>query len=452
MQRNGAALLMVMSLAVLGGGCDSTSSNPAKDSGVGVDAGHDAGFVPAADASSSDHAVASVDGARPDSSTAAADSSAPDSAASDSNSGFDAGTPSELPPPLVLLHLSDIHFGSGSFAIPAFELMLAEIVPALDPLVTFATGDLVETGNNEESWTDYRDHVDGSTFTHLSYIEIPGNHDIYLDLDLSNYLDNTLAGRNGHGTYGLYHHDTAWGRLRVVALDTCSSGDPLRDSTGYLAPAQVDELIADMATEVEPVAITIALGHHPADIDGLGLFNTDDDLMRLLDAADAAAYLFGHRHGHLLSWDSGHLFAMARTLGNPSDEQSSNRAGFNIVIWDDGLAVKGVAIDETDTSVAWPVVVISRPASAVMGFNNPMATPQPRGASDNLLRALVFAPTGLPELVQYRIDAGTWQSMQRVGDHYEARFVTPDAERCEIEVQATLQQGVGTDVIEVELF
>lgn len=364
----------------------------------------------------------------------------------------DAGPHHDLPPPMVLLHLSDIHFGSGSFAIPAFELALADIIPTVDPLLTFATGDLVEVGNNMEAWNAYRQHVDASSLTDMNYIEIPGNHDIYLDLDLSNYVNNTLAGRNGHGLYGLYHYDTDWGRLRIVALDTVSSGDPLRDSTGYLASEQVDALISEMATEETPSDITIVLGHHPRTIDGLSLFNTDDELDRLLDASNALAYLHGHRHMTVINWEDDVLFSMATTLGNPGDENSLGRAGFNIMTIDDGPAVKGVPLDEDRMAVDWPVVMITRPANAALGFDNPRATPLPRSANDQLLRAVVFSPlTAGPAQVRFRVTGGDWQPMSPHGRHYEAWFGTPNGDSCEIEVEALVGADVGRDTIEVNL-
>ncbi|MFH1808066.1 MAG: metallophosphoesterase [Pseudomonadota bacterium] len=443
--------------------CDEPAVEALADRGALADAGHnDAGSL---DAHTSDHAsgdapptqdaalavdrwIADVMAGDPGS--ARPDAGAPDLATvADSGSGFDAGH--QLPAPLVLLHLSDIHFGSGSFAVPAFELATDEIIPTVAPLVTFASGDLVEVGNNAEAWDDYMAHLDASGLDDQNFIEVPGNHDIYLDLDLSEYLAHTLAGRAGHGTHGLYSLSSAWGRLRVLALDTVSSGDPLRDSTGYLAPAQVDELIAVMATETEPAAITVALGHHPIDIDGLSLFNTDDDLLRVLDAAGADAYLFGHRHIHMLSWRGSCLFSMARTLGNPGDANAASRAGFNILVYDDGLTARGVPLDEANMAVPWPVVMITRPANPALGSGNPWAQPLPRASGEQLLRAMVFAPGVTPEPLRYRVDDGAWQTMRRVDRHYEARFETPDAAQCQLEVEAATAGVLARDILHIDL-
>jgi len=389
--------------------------------------------------------VTALDAALPDNTPAPFDAGSPER-----GQGADAGPQHSLPAPLVLLHLSDIHIGSGGFAIPALELAMNEILPVIDPLTTFATGDLVEVGNDLDDWEDYRVRIDGAGLSDQRYIEIPGNHDIYLDLDLSNYLEHTIAGRHGHGTYGLYHLDTAWGRLRVVALSTVSSGDQLRDSTGYLSGGQVDELIASMAADAEPVANTIVLGHHPADIDGLGLFNTDDELTRVLEASSALAYLYGHRHYHYLSWQGEVLFAMARTLGNPGEE-ASNRAGFNVLVIDDGPAIRGVPIDEADHTVDWPVVMITRPADAAIGGGNPLAEALERASADHLLRAVVFSPEQLPATARYRVDQDPWQPMVLVGSHFEAWFDTPDAAGCVLEVEASDTAGVASDTVEVEL-
>lgn len=368
------------------------------------------------------------------------------------DASLDASVPPGLPDPLVLLHLSDIHIGSGAFAVPALEYAIAEIVPAIDPFVTFATGDLVETGNNLESWTVYREHIDAAGFTDLSYIEVPGNHDIYLDLDLSNYLENTLAGRFGHDLSGLYHHETDWGRMRIVAANTVSGGNPARDSTGYLSGAQTEDLIAAMAADPDPVAFSLVLGHHPIDIAGLKLFNTDDELIRLLQSADALGYLYGHRHAHLVHWeDDRFMFAMARTLGNPGDNEFIGRAGFNILVYDDGPAVKGVPIDEEHIRVDWPVVLITRPANADLGIDNPLATPLARASAGHLLRAMVFSPDNQHGQVLFRVDDAGWNPMVSVGRHHEAHFETPDASSCTVEVQATYLELTASDEIRVDL-
>ncbi len=442
-------------------GCDEPTVEALPDRGGSVDAGPiDSGVVDSGQAdhrtqdsaSALDSTVAVdrriADTRVLDQGSANPDASLPDVAPSaDAGGAFDAGH--DLPAPLVLLHLSDIHFGSGSFAVPAFELAMDEIVPTVAPFVTFASGDLVEVGNNAEAWDDYMAHIDASGLTDQNYIEVPGNHDIYLDLDLSEYLAHTLAGRAGHALHGLYSLPTDWGRLRVVALNTVS-GSVVSDSTGYLAPSQVNELIAAMVAETEPAAITVALGHHPIDIDGLALFNTDDELLRVLGAAEADTYMFGHRHMHMLSWRGDCLFSMARTLGNPGDEGSVNRAGFNILVYDDGLAAKGVPLDEANMAVPWPVVMITRPANPALGSGNPHTSPQPRATADQLLRAMVFSAQA-PASVRFRVDDGAWQPLQPVGRHYQARFATPDADSCQLEVEASASGSTARDIIEIDL-
>ena len=118
----------------------------------------------------------------------------------------------------------------------------------------------------------------------------------------------------------------------------------------------------------------------------------------------------------------------------------------------DGIAIKGVPLDEANVAVDWPVTMITRPASSALGEDNPRATPLPRASSEQLLRAVVFSPAGSPPpQVLFRIDGGPANPMSRIGDHYEAWFNTPNTTSCEIEVEATTDAGVGRDTIQVEL-
>ncbi|MBW2457025.1 MAG: metallophosphoesterase [Deltaproteobacteria bacterium] len=363
--------------------------------------------------------------------------------------------------PIFLVHFSDIHIGSGSLALPALEFGLLSILPAFPLIPVLATGDLIEVGNDVDDWVDYQNAIDGAGLNAEDFIEIPGNHDALLDGNLSNYLLHTLAGRNGHGTCGLYHRLHQGRRIRIVALNTCSAGNPIQDSTGYLQQSQVDELIEQINQDAEPVYATIVLGHHPPSSPlGLGLLGTDVHLRTMLDHTAAAAYLHGHLHMHYTNWEGKTLMAQAPSLGNPSENMpGAEIPGFNIFAIDDGPVAKPVFLsgDSQSLTVDWPLVMITKPANLNLGKSltsntpNPWAQPLPRNSTGNVLHAGVFAPSQTID-VRYQVDGQAWHPMTQVTDYFMAEFDSPDKDSCVITVEAeVLGGGIQSDTIEVEL-
>ncbi len=363
--------------------------------------------------------------------------------------------------PIFFVHFSDIHIGSGSLALPALQFGLDTILPTFPSIPVLATGDLVEVGNDLADWADYQNAIVGAGLNAEDFIETPGNHDALLNGNLSNYLVYTLAGSNGHGKYGLYHRVHQGRRIRIVALNTCSAGNVLQDSTGYLQQSQVDELIAQIDQDLEPVHATIVLGHHPPSSPlGLGLLGTDVHLRTLLDHTAAAAYLHGHLHMHYTNWEGKTLMAQAPSLGNPSESMpGADIPGFNIFAIDDGPVAKAVfhSGDAQSLTVDWPLVMITKPANLNLGKSltsddpNPWAQPLPRNSSGNVLHAGVFAPSSTID-VRYRIDGQAWQPMTKVTDYFMAEFDSPDQDSCVITVEAEVPNGgIQSDSVEVEL-
>ena len=346
-----------------------------------------------------------------------------------------------------------MHIDSGSFAEPAFTLFLDEAIPACGALAVLVTGDLVEVGNNLGSWQTYRTMIDERGLNAETYIENPGNHDSLLDGQLTNYLAYTLAGRNGHDTYGLYHLGNENDLVRIIALNTVSTGNPFYDSTGYLEESHVDEILAEIANDGRVPRETLILGHHPLDTaNGLQLFGTDAHLERLIAETGAITYLYGHVHIALDYWYEQTLISQASTLGNPSSGTINTHAAFSLLALDDGIVTKNVPLlgEPESLSIDWPVVMITRPANPAVGIENPLATPLPRASSNQILRAGVFAPTA-PEDVLFSIDQGPFLPMTRVDNYYEASFTTPDAPSCTIEVKASAGGNTASDSIDIEL-
>ena len=374
----------------------------------------------------------------------------PDAAA---DAAVDAGTTADPPLPLFFVHLSDTHIGAQALSVATLTYALGEVVSAIAPLATFNTGDLVDDGGQAGQWTEYRDLIDASGMTADDLIEVPGNHDAKNDPDLFSFASHSHAGRAGRGPYGLRHLEIGDRRIRVVRVNTASGGGQARNLTGYLAEAQVDELIADIDADARPVEATIVIGHHPARAPvGLGLLRTDRFLYRLLNHTQALAYLCGHVHVPFARWEQRALMSQADTLGNPA--LSSNGAGFSVFAIDDGPSAVNVPLrgDASNVHVEWPVVMITRPAKIDLANNNPWAQRLPRASSGHLLRAGVFAPAA-PDRVQYRVDGQAWAPMTNAGGSgcYEARFDTPDASTCEVEVEVMAVGHTSSDSVRIDL-
>ena len=373
----------------------------------------------------------------------------------------DAAQVTTLPGPIFFVHFTDIHIGSGSLAMPALKYGLNTVLPSFPSIPVVATGDLNETGNDVKDWLSYQKAIDGAKLKADDYIEVPGNHDAFLDAKLYNYVKYTLAGRSGHGKYGLYHRVHQGRRIRIIALNTCSGGNVLKDSTGYLQKSQVDNLIKKISKDPKKVHATIVLGHHPpAPPMGLGLLGTDKHLRTLLKYTSAAAYLHGHLHMYYTNWEGKTLMAQAPSLGNPSEGiPGATVPGFNIFALDDGPVARVAYLkgDKTSLAAQWPQVMITRPADPSLGkkllssATNPWASPLKRNSTGNILHAGVFAPTPILS-VRYRIDAQPWKPMTKVTDYFRAEFATPDKTSCVIEVQGlSTKGGPRSDTIKVSL-
>ncbi len=390
-----------------------------------------------------------------------ADTSVPDAAP---DPDPDAGVP--RPAPFFLQHWSDTQIGSGSFAEPAFAYLLNVVKPSFGDVPIVLTGDLVEDGDDAESWRTYRDMVDAAGLVAPTFIEVPGNHDALPFGSLSDYDRYSVAGRSGLGRDGITDFITPNRHVRIIGVNTAGAGNPVQDSVGYVSSSAITRLLSAVRADPRTPDVTLVIGHHSMDDpESLPLFGTDDNVRELLEETHAMAYLFGHRHIYASHWTDGILMTQASTVGNPADNVIANgESGFSLFAIDDqGPVVKGIGFHGTvdDLHVQWPIVMITTPVNPELTVDvalddtlyPPIENPfsgLPRNASNQPVRVGVFAP-GPIETVILEIDDGPEIPMTRVGEHYEASFDTPDADSCTVTVTATAGGETNADSYVVHL-
>lgn len=431
---------MAVAAAAVGCGGD----DPIRDAAVSGDADADASDT-TLDASDADADELDEDSGGDADADSDADSDSDADADADEEADADEG-PSPIGP-VFLLHLTDTHLNVLTTSAPALAFALDEAVTAVNPDLTVVSGDLVDEGYDEEFWESYEETMLASSWDQL--MDVPGNHDTHSDFSLAGFLRHSVTGQATATTSTQRVIEASGRRVRLVGINTASAGDRLRNLTGFLEGGQVDDLIATIEADPEPVDATIIVGHHPMrGLNGLELHGTAGNLRRLIEATDAWAYLFGHVHLYNKSWHQEVMHLQAPTLGKPN---FLGPAGFCLLGLDDeGPVAQVVNIEEDGTTISasWPQVLITRPVAPQDG--NPHAYPLPRNTPGQLLRAGVFNPTAIDN-VSFRIDGGDWQTMLAVGNWYEAEFTTTDSDSMTLEVQAVSSEGLQTREVTVPL-
>ncbi len=339
-----------------------------------------------------------------------------------------------LPPttePVVLVHLSDSHFGGESNLPkdqdpPALKVdpmallgaLLGEVVPAVKPLATVHTGDFVNEGFEIQPWVQYAGVFAGMQGAYRypdNFVEILGNHDVKFNIDSSEgdlgsgldlYAANTLTGQalgdpaRLHGITVLQHGGGAVRLIRTNTSESALTDQHLANDEnidGYFTEAQRSALVADPAFRAD-TGLNIVLGHHPifpnADNSGGKVIKTGlAQMLQLLSEAKAPLYLCGHVHRPGVAWvDMGGgkftLMVQASAFG-----RNGQLTSFFLVAHDEsGPAAKQIHIDATKSpSVAWPLVFITGPANKALGGNNQTA-PDFQASQAPDLRVMVFPP------------------------------------------------------------
>lgn len=322
---------------------------------------------------------------------------------------LDGGEPAAPPPPLWFLHATDTHVGEQAEHGAALALFFDAVVPVVQPAAVLHTGDLVDHGAEEQQWAEYRAVVEQRAPPYPTYLEIPGNHDMKDD-GVDGYLASARAALAGAGPSGQTLLDTPAGTVRIIRTNTADTSLNPANVLGYFGEAQMEELLALPDPEPRPV-LTLVLGHHPmAGLERLMLLGSDLRMQRIFERFAPQAYLCGHMHLPYISWIGPVLSLQGGSLGKALLGQRS----FALLAWDRGVvSARSIGWDpgQAASPVAWPLVLVTSPGSALLGGLSPAARAFAPG-EPFALRALAFAPADVAQ-VEASLDRGDWTPLIR---------------------------------------
>ena len=338
--------------------------------------------------------------------------------------------------PIWVLHLSDLHFGDSAMS-QAFASVTGEVMPAVKPVITVATGDITDDGGVFSNWTGY-DAATGKVPAYPHYMEISGNHDVK-NGGAPNYLLHTVTGKAGGGFYGQAFVDSAVGRIRVMRTNTADTDVNPINVAGFFGDKQMNNLLA-LSPGTVPIKHAIVLGHHP--MTGILRLQAGSDarMQKVIDQVGAKLYLCGHVHLPAVSWLKKTLVVQAASLG------VSSPPSFALVALDpSGPTAKIVPMSPT---VKWPLVMVTSPADAALGGTNPYAVTH---SSPIDVRALAFAPSAVTA-VEARLGEGQWQAMSDAGGYFAATLPLAGATgTLKLEVRATSGGVTASHVVSVNV-
>lgn len=388
---------------------------------------------------------------RPDAAGTGADASpSPDaSAAPDGAAAWDA-SPSPSPDgggagPVWFLHLTDTHLGENTGPAPGnLQAFVRDVLPVVQPALTVHTGDLTDTGDPLQ-YDAYSSLVTGKVAAFPLYSEIPGNHDVKTDTT-ADFLARTPTGKAGGKVWGVHDVDTSSGRVRLVRTSTVDSGLGTLRMLGVVGDGQVSELLS-APTSAVPLRGTLLAAHHP--FAALSSTSSDSRMQQLIDHFAPAFYLCGHVHLDSFSWLGKTFVQQAATLGRENGSEGHFVLG---ALDDDGPAARSVPIDYAlSPTVAWPLVLVTRPGDAKLGGTNPVAKAVKAGAT-MVVRSLAFAPSAVTS-VRVRVDSGAWSSMTNTGPSWWTATVSAPASSGShtVEVSATSGEGAGAGAVTISV-
>ncbi len=366
----------------------------------------------------------------------------------------DSGSAAEAAPvepvPLVVLHVTDLHVGSGDYAMASLGYVLSEVLPTIAPALTIDSGDTTDGGTTDQ-WTAYQGVVQGKVPTWPGYLEVPGNHDWKYD-DGKSFMAGSQTGKAGGGAYGVSTVEAPGGAARVLRTNTADSNLVPQALAGYVTKDQQD-LLASQLAAAPPAVHSIAVGHHPIDsLLGLKVLGTSSRMKDLLKQAAAEVYLCGHVHSSDLTWVGSTLSIQGPTLGDTGSLKTE--LGFVVLALDEtGPAARVVGLAADTPKVTWPVALITTPADPALGGTNPRAKPIAPGASLKV-RAVAFAPSGIQQ-ADVSLGSGAWTSMSARGGGqrlWAASLSAPqEPGKYTLTVSVKSAEGTGSHAISVEV-
>lgn len=325
--------------------------------------------------------------------------------------------------------ISDLHVGAGSsqdndylaWAVgPARQVVNPAFIVATGDLTDSTNGGIIPNGPYPAEWQAYRQILDAAGMTSTFYYDIPGNHDHYNDATFAYYRSYAIQGAATGATQHSWTRSFPYGTYHFLGVST-----PGNDGAAFsiwpwnnygdhagLDGTELAFIEAQLAAHPE-AELTLIFGHHPFQAgyyvsSDTGLTYGLSSLLDLIDAYDVSAYGFGHTHNYRENFYYNNLSDGVFYL-NVSSLGKENSDHFAIMAVDgNGLSVR------PGNKGVWPVVLITAPVDRNLG-----ASPQPfayevPATSANPVRALVF-DSGPVSAVEFRVDAGGWQSMEPIG-------------------------------------
>ncbi|GAB6029706.1 hypothetical protein CHUAL_005428 [Chamberlinius hualienensis] len=307
------------------------------------------------------------------------------------------------------IQISDLHISSfmDPTRIENLKEFCKEVVPAIQPKVVLASGDLTDgrtadkfgSQQFEEEWRIYKEILLSSGISRTTkWLDIRGNHDNFGVPSLhssNNYYRRYSVQGVDHPRSYLYQLVDGYDKYSFIAVDACLDPGPKRPFNFYgLLDAKEMRALYDYEDVARKSSnATIWFGHYPTS----SILSPSPGIRHLM--RNGVAYLCGHFHT-LGGWIP-HMYTLQKTgfLELELADWKDNRM-FRIGAMDHGL-FSFVDVGHKE----WPVILITNPKPAQ--FLIPGHEPDDRMTQSTHIRILVFSPSPITK-VSVRLNEGEW--------------------------------------------
>ena len=317
------------------------------------------------------------------------------------------------------MQVSDTHISNGGGPYrDNFIKATGECVDIIDPAFFLNSGDVTDgsqglsfvcAGPQDDEWNEYHEILNMNSMEYGFYFDVAGNHDVYNDFGLFNWVSKSVVGQATGHWMGTWSVNFSYGKYLFQDLGTASNvGLPwAQDSAmkGYIIQEEVDKVNEVLNTHSDS-DIIFAFGHHdPENTEGFNLMRP------VLDSYGVKYYTYGHIHDVGFKNISGLASWRVNTLGHyTSGEAPGSLAVFAI----DNNSVSFTGVDIADP---WPLIVVTAPVPSAYenGESGMVAMPYAPSvpACENApVRALVFKNSAVSS-VKFRFDGGEWVDMTK---------------------------------------